>query len=246
METTKVEVYKSGKDEGYLGTNQHWWFDPTFENAFSIFDIDSFYPDEYFKNDHVGSYVIRNYITAVLEYGQLFLGRDVKTIIEFGSGGGWFTESFLERNIEIIGVEGTTAGYKKCLQRGIPSEKIIKHDIRRPLNLNKKFDMALCTEVAEHIEPPFSSQLITNLINHSSLIWFSFEEPDTNAAHYHHCNEQPAIFWKNLFAFYGYSVEPLPSDLTKALSDRGRFICYSTKELSLPKDLSHYNYLNPK
>jgi SAM-dependent methyltransferase len=240
--TTKVEIFKDGTDQGYLGTNQLWWFDPSFEHSFSIFDLDGFYADSYFKDDHVGPEVVKNYPSAVIEWGRIILGRDVKSILEVGCGGGWFTEAFINQGIDIIAIEGTKAGYNKCLDRGIPEKCLLKHDIRKPLSLNRKFDIALCTEVAEHIEPPFSSQLVMNLVHHSNLIWFSFEEPGTNEAHYHHSNEQPAIFWKNLYAFYEYGMEPLPAELSKALEGRGRFICYSLAEISLPEEISPFNW----
>ena len=124
------------------------------------------------------------------------------------------------------------------LERGIPIERIIKHDLRFPLNLNRIFDIVLCTEVAEHIEPPFSSQLILNIINHSKLVWFSFEEPGTNSAHYHHCNEQPEKFWKNLFDFFGYQMVKLPKKVIKEVGGRAGYIFYA-KSLKISHSKSH-------
>ncbi|MBT5873253.1 MAG: methyltransferase domain-containing protein [Candidatus Latescibacteria bacterium] len=158
--TTKVEIFKEDTDHGFLGANQNWWFDPSFEHAFSIFDLDGFYPDQYFEADHVNSEVVNNYVTAVLNLGQMILEREVTSILEVGSGGGWFTEAFIKKGIDCFAIEGTKAGYDKCLARGIPEKCIMRHDVRMPIVLDRKFDMVLCTEVAEHIEPPFSSQLV--------------------------------------------------------------------------------------
>jgi hypothetical protein len=83
---------------------------------------------------------------------------------------------------------------------------------------------------------------VLNLVQHADLIWFSFEEPDSNEAHYHHCNEQPAPFWRNLFSFYDYSMQPLPTELSESIEGRGRFICYSNTALSLPEEVSTLNW----
>ena len=157
MNTRKVQIYKNGKDRGYLGNTQNWWFNINFEHSFSIFDLDSFYPEDYFDEPPIDKQVIHNYANYVLKYGRKYLGRDIKSILEIGSAGGWFTEEFFKRGLDIIAVEGSSMGIKKTLHRGIPSERLIKHDLRLPLKLDRTFDIILCTEVAEHIEPPFSS-----------------------------------------------------------------------------------------
>ncbi|MEA2463508.1 MAG: hypothetical protein QOJ98_1255, partial [Acidobacteriota bacterium] len=197
--TAKVRAYVDGEEKGWLGDNQRWWFDPAFAHAFSIFDLDSFYDENYFKVDHVGPDTVTKYVDHVLAFGAQLLGRPVESVFEAGSAGGWFTEELIRRKIDVMAVEGTRVGYDRSVARGVPRSQIVHHDLRVPLSLGRQFDMALCTEVAEHIECPFSSQLVQNLVTHSQLVWFSFEEPGTNDAHYHHSNEQPEPFWINLF-----------------------------------------------
>ena len=40
-----------------------------------------------------------------------------------------------------------------------------------------KFDLAMNTEVAEHVELSFHSQLVRTLTSHADLIWFSYAPP---------------------------------------------------------------------
>ncbi len=237
MNTSKVTVFQDNQDTGWLGSNQSWWFDPEFEHSFSIFDLDAFYEDNYFKNDHVNPQVVKRYVSHVLDYGQKMLGREVRSILELGCGGGWFTEEFLKRGIDIIAVEGTHAGHRHALQRGVPAERLIRHDLRQPLTLTRTFDLAVCTEVAEHIECPFSSQLVRNITSYARVAWFSFEEPATNDAHYHHCNEQPEKFWRNLFRYFGFDAFTLPAQVTESVEGRGDLVCYS-REIALPPELA--------
>lgn len=226
MTELRVEVFASGKDEGYLGQDQRWWFNPAFPHAFSIFDLDGFYGDPYFEVDHVGPDVVSRYVSAVTEWGARAYGRPIVSVAEFGTAAGWFTKAMLDRRLDVVGVEGSRAGHARTIARGVPESRMHRLDLRRRIDLGRRFDIALCTEVAEHIEPPFSSQLVDNLVRHAPLVWFSFEEPATNEAHYHHCNEQPVPFWRNLFAFYGYGFVPLPAELSASLEGRGRFLAY--------------------
>ena len=234
--TTAVRVYQEGTDVGYLRNEQRWWFNHSFEHSFTIFDLDSFYQEDYFREDHVDSQVVTNYVEAVLTYGRMLLGRNVRSVLEIGAGGGWFARGFLDQGITVLAVEGSRAGVNKARQRGVPEHAVMRHDLRQPLDLDRKFDMVLCTEVAEHIECPFSSQLIANLTRHSDVIWFSFESPGTNEAHYHHCNEQPEKFWRNLFRFYGFDMIRIPKEVQHAVALRGRHLFFSER-ISVPSDL---------
>lgn len=179
---------------------------------------------------------VRAYVDAVLQYGERLLGRPVRSLLECGCAGGWFTEEFVKRGIDVFAVEGSRAGIERALSRGVPAERLRQHDLRRPLQLGRRFDVAVCTEVAEHVECPFSSQLILNLVSHSDVVWFSFEAPDTNEAHYHHSNEQPAKFWLNLFRFFDYRAIELPAELGRVVGDRGTHI-FCGPSINIPDDV---------
>lgn len=238
MGTTKVRVFDSaGTDVGYLRDHQGWWFDPRFPHAFELFDIDSFYEANYFKDDHVTPAVVAKYADAVLAYGAQLLGGPITSMLEAGCGGGWFTKEFLDRGVDLVAIEGTHAGIARTLQRGVPEARLLRHDLRRPLRLNRRFQMAVCTEVAEHLECPFAGQLVQTLVDHSDVIWFSFEAPGTNEAHYHHTNEQPPKFWVNLFKFHDYTGIALPEALCAELEGRGRYI-FCGPNVRIPAELS--------
>jgi hypothetical protein len=131
-------------------------------------------------------------------------------------------------------VEGSLSGYNRCLQKGL-GDYVIKHDLRMPLDLGKKYDMAICTEVAEHIETPFSSVLVSSLVKHSDIVWFSFNSVD---GHTHHSNCQPSKFWINLLNFFGYGfLQPHPR-WKMELQERLDLVFYNRNTLGvLPQDL---------
>src|ERR1700722_4845508 len=101
METLDLKIRnKSGSDVGYLPRDKpNWWFDISFPHSFEFFNLDSFYEDVYFKDDHVNEQVTRLYVDSVLHYGKLFHNSPVTSVFEAGCGGGWFTKEFLSRGI---------------------------------------------------------------------------------------------------------------------------------------------------
>lgn len=166
--------------------------------------------------------------------------KSIQSVCEIGCGGGWFTEGFASKGLEVTAIEGSKIGYEKTRMRldakNLNNVNLIKHDLRKNLNLERKFDLVICTEVAEHIEPPFSALLVLNLISHGDLIWFSTEPPFTNDAHYHHSNEQPTKFWSNLFKFYDFSTFLLNHKLLATIANRGGYVI-TKNSLNMPEEL---------
>jgi predicted TPR repeat methyltransferase len=218
------EIFKDGIDTGYR-ENQNWWQDSNSPERFRIAKLHEDYPEVYFKEDHVSHSVVQQYCNHVAIQYEIIAKKRLNTIIEFGCGGGWFSKEFDKRGYSIFGLEGTYDGIEKCKLRQF--YRVSKIDLRCYIQPpRKKYDIALCTEVAGHIEPPFSSMLVLNLVNHSDIIWWSSEEPFANRAHLHHPNEQPYEYWINLFEFYGYGAIRLSDEIFNDCERRGRYLFY--------------------
>jgi hypothetical protein len=226
----KIQLYENGNFIGWVDhPTDRWWFDETCKSSFEYFDLDSFYNEDYFKEDHVGDIVVNNYVLYLLDYYTKLTGKNIKNVLEIGTGGGWFTKKFLDYELEVFGVEGAQCGYDSTLLKGVPESSMLKHDLREPLNLNKKFDVVCCTEVSEHIEMPFTGTLVKTLTDHSDFIWFSSSAPGllNMPPHYHHCNEQPDKFWINLFDFFNYDYVKLSDEIYNNTQLRARYVFYN-------------------
>src|SRR6187549_13344 len=72
------------------------------------------------------------------------------SVVDIGCGNGTWLKAFLEINpgLEVLGVDGD---YVDRNQLRIPAEKFKPFDLRQELSLNKKFDLVVSLEVAEHL-----------------------------------------------------------------------------------------------
>ncbi|GHB23839.1 class I SAM-dependent methyltransferase [Mongoliitalea lutea] len=129
------------------------------------------------------------------------------SVLDIGCGIGTWLSVFKEYGVnEVLGVDGDYVS-KSLLSKYLSEEEFISHDLNIPLNLNRKFDLALCLEVAEHISEKSSEVLVKTLINHSDIILFSAAIPGQGGQH--HVNEKWPEYWQKLFLiqdFYFYDI----------------------------------------
>lgn len=206
-----------------------WWFDENNEDSFSMFDLDTLYDGSYFKDEHLTQTICNEIVIVSKKIFHDVSNRELKTVLELGSGGGWITTKYQEHGIDVTGIEGSSVGYEKCVSRGI--KNMVKADLRLPLELNRKFDLVISTEVAEHIEPPFVSTYVSNLVSHSDLIWFSYNSTD---AHSNHHNCMPEKYWINLFGFFDFDYYKVPVEYKNKFNHRlnGFFFNPNTYKIS--------------
>lgn len=84
----------------------------------------------------------------------------------------------------------------------VDKKNFISLDLSQPFNFNKKYDLAICMEVAEHLAKESSDSLVKSLTAHSDIILFSAAIPWqwwTN-----HFNEQCPSYWSDKFARNGF------------------------------------------
>lgn len=168
----------------------------------------SFYEDGGFARTEYSARVITAWIQCNLS---------PKSVLDLGSGSGFYLRELAQLGIEALGLEASPAGVA-----GSGSNVLaLSYDLRRPVYLSKRFDVVMCIEVAEHI-PKCSSPVLVESIcsNANSFVVFTAAPPGTPGAD--HINCQPEKFWVALFHERGFVLRPaLTEDLrrTAVLAD---------------------------
>jgi len=75
-------------------------------------------------------------------------------------------------------------------------------DLEHPFNLNRRFDIVISLEVAEHLSGAAAENFIESLVRHGDIVLFSAAIPFQGG--HHHVNEQWQPYWADLFAKNSY------------------------------------------
>jgi SAM-dependent methyltransferase len=123
------------------------------------------------------------------------------TALDVGCGIGLWTKELLARGVDAIGIDTDWVPEKNLM---IPRERFLVRNLAEPLRLEKKFDLALCLEVAEHLPPDHGEVLLDSLAAAAPIICFSAAIPGQGG--YRHINEQYQDYWVKRFGKRGYEV----------------------------------------
>lgn len=125
-----------------------------------------------------------------------------KNIIDVGCGLGTWLSVFQEHGIEdFIGVDGYYID-KKMLQ--ISEEKFYQHDLEKPFQIDKQFDLVISLEVAEHLPREYAEEFVSSLVKLGPVILFSAAIPLQGGTN--HFNEQWPDYWTQYFNKKDYMV----------------------------------------
>lgn len=136
--------------------------------------------------------------TAEIIVPKLIEMYNPKSVIDLGCNVGWWLYWFMLAGVkDVLGVDGDNM--KSSMSEG----NFKAHDLTVPLHLNRKYDLLLCLEVAEHLQEQYADTLLQSCVQHSDIIFWSAATPGQGG--YHHVNEQPHEYWIDKFAAHGYS-----------------------------------------
>lgn len=123
-----------------------------------------------------------------------------KSVVDVGCGSGEWLSVFRELGItHLLGVDGAWANAAQQYSRAAAFQE---HDLRQPLHLNRSFDLAICLEVAEHLDPENAQTLVDGLARLAPVVVFSAAIPLQGGEG--HVNEQWPSYWTGLFDAQGY------------------------------------------
>lgn len=154
-----------------------------------------------------------------------------KSAIDIGCGLGTWLAALraIVPECEVIGVDHPGVSLPD-LQ--IPADRFVGHDLTRPIDLGRRFDLCLSLEVAEHLPPEHGAEFVRSLVNQSNSILFSAAVPGQGGLS--HLNEQWPSYWIELFSNHGYHCH----DVVRPViwKDREIECCYRQNILLFLKD----------
>jgi SAM-dependent methyltransferase len=122
-------------------------------------------------------------------------GLSPSSVLDVGCGTGTWLRAALDAGVkDVFGIEGVEIPPERLL---VPPEFLTFRDLTRPIDLGRRFDLAICLEVAEHIDAEHADTLIQTLVRHSDCIVFSAAAPGQLGQH--HVNCEPPGAWQRRF-----------------------------------------------
>jgi len=135
---------------------------------------------------------------------------DFETTADVGCANGFLLEEFLDRGKQIAGIELSPEVHE-----------VLRHDIRPFVAIGDfaqmagRYDLVCCVEVAEHVPPARSLDLVETLCPLAAK-WIYFTAAPPGQTGHGHINCRPHEEWLEMFARHGWVEHP---DLTARLRE---------------------------
>jgi hypothetical protein len=157
----------------------------------------NFYDDDFYSEQENLSLKSANEVLNIF-----FNVYKPKSVIDIGCGLGTWLSVCANKGIEdILGIDGDYVDKKRLY---ISPKKFISKDITNKIKLDRKFDLLISLEVAEHLQFERAKSFVDDLVNLSDVIMFSAALPYQGGTN--HINENWPQFWSNLFHDHGYQL----------------------------------------
>jgi SAM-dependent methyltransferase len=123
-----------------------------------------------------------------------------KSILDVGCGLGHWLNEFNNNGVkDIVGIDGDHVPRNK-----LEIARFIPHDLTLSFNLDRKFDLAISLEVAEHLPTQRAEAFIEDITKHAPVVLFSAAIPGQDGTG--HINCQWPSWWAGLFARQGFDA----------------------------------------
>ncbi len=117
-----------------------------------------------------------------------------RSVVDVGCGTGTWLKVFEEQGVsDFCGLDGDYVG--EALE--IPTDHFVPADLRTGVTLDRRFDLALSLEVAEHLPEDSAADFVRSLTRLAPVVLFSAAIPHQGGIG--HVNEQWPDYWQQLF-----------------------------------------------
>lgn len=156
------------------------------------------YDDKFFQNTiKLEADSALAFVDVVLKYYQPV------SLVDIGCGAGIYLREFERRGIsDLLGIDGSPAAREAFL---LDKSRLVISDLAAPYHFEKKYDLALCLEVAEHLRAEDADTLVKTVSAASDDIIFTAAVPGQGPRSIGHINEQPHEYWIKKFREQGFA-----------------------------------------
>lgn len=126
----------------------------------------------------------------------------VRSAVDVGCGVGTWLASLKGKGVEeVFGIDGP---WMDPVHLIIPRDSFRHADLGRPIQAQRRFDLALSLEVAEHLPPERAASFVGDLCALADFVLFAAAIPYQGGTG--HVNEQWQEYWAGLFDTQGYAA----------------------------------------
>jgi len=127
---------------------------------------------------------------------------DICSMVDFGCATGRWCKCAKSLGVkEVLGIDGD---YVKSDERVIEDTEFQAMDLSENIDLDKRYDLAVSLEVAEHLPEEKSDIFIRNLVNSANIVLFSAATPGQGGDY--HINEQRMSYWEKKFSKHNFHM----------------------------------------
>ncbi len=124
----------------------------------------------------------------------------VSSGVDIGCGvGTWLSVLAAKGAPDVVGAEGD---WLDTSLLKIDPARFVRIDLREAIPIDRRFDLAISLEVAEHVTPEQGERLVGKLCELADFVLFSAAIPCQGGKH--HVNEQWQSYWARKFAARGF------------------------------------------
>lgn len=153
-----------------------------------------------YNNEFQDQHLAGSLASAAVVLPILFEFYEPKSIVDIGCGLGAWLKSARDLGVQnLLGLDGNYIDRKKLL---INPDHFRAADLTERIVVERRFDLAISAEVAEHLSYSRSESFVADLTRLSDVILFSAATPYQGGTN--HINEQWLEFWGILFRRFGY------------------------------------------
>jgi len=146
------------------------------------------YNEEFYETQHAPALASARVVLPLVGITIPF-----SSVVDFGCGSGaWLHVAKEIGCTDTFGIDGT----------GVDPDLV--HDFTQPLDLGRKFDLAISLEVAEHLPSDAADIFIDSITAHADNVLFSAAIPGQPGVNHINCQWQS--YWASMFEDRGFTV----------------------------------------